>query len=98
MDETTEWYDDDEDGFSEQEGDCDDNDVLKFPGADEQQNEQDDDCDGFIDEGSYNFDDDSDGFSELKAMDSTIAMTTTLGRFLAPSRIVTHVITIATTW
>ena len=30
-------------------------------------------------------------------MDSTIAMTTTLGRFRAPSRIVTHVITIATT-
>jgi len=58
-------HDNDGDGFTPNQGDCnDDNDAI-FPGADEQPNEIDDDCDGTVDEGTINYDDDGDGFSEV---------------------------------
>ncbi len=41
----------DEDGWSEDEGDCDDNDPDVNPGAEEACNGKDDDCDGEVDEG-----------------------------------------------
>lgn len=44
--------DDDEDGFSENEGDCDDSRSATYPGAFESCNERDDDCDGQMDEGA----------------------------------------------
>jgi hypothetical protein len=46
-----EWTDDDGDGYTEREGDCDDSDPDRHPGAIEICNEIDDDCDGEIDEG-----------------------------------------------
>ena len=77
IDEGTDWYDDDGDGVSERAGDCDDDlsdDVegepaanLIYPGAQENQNEVDDDCDGQIDEGFYTSDDDFDGFAEVES-------------------------------
>ena len=41
--------DDDGDGFSEEEGDCDDTDMTVYPGADEYCDETDSNCDGEID-------------------------------------------------
>lgn len=41
--------DDDHDGLSEAEGDCDDGDALIYPGAPERCNGVDDDCGGIID-------------------------------------------------
>ncbi|MBT3217790.1 MAG: hypothetical protein HN348_01755, partial [Proteobacteria bacterium] len=58
--------DDDLDGFSEEQGDCDDTDSDIYPGATELPNGLDDDCDGTIDEGTYLYDDDGDGFTELE--------------------------------
>ena len=52
--------DDDGDGFTENQGDCDDSDPSINPIADEVENGIDDDCNGQIDEG----DDDGDGFTE----------------------------------
>jgi hypothetical protein len=57
--------DNDGDGFTPNAGDCDDNNDEVFPGALEQPNERDDDCDGTIDEGTINFDDDGDGYAEV---------------------------------
>ena len=56
--------DDDLDGYSESEGDCDDADSSVHPGATEYANEVDDDCDGEIDEGTLTVDDDGDGYAE----------------------------------
>ena len=44
-------------------GDCDD-DPLIHPDEEELDNGYDDNCNGFVDEGSENFDDDRDGFAE----------------------------------
>ena len=67
IDENTEWFDDDGDGFSEREGDCDDdteNSESIYPEAEEIDNGVDDNCDGRIDEGFDSWDDDGDGYSE----------------------------------
>jgi hypothetical protein len=57
--------DNDSDGFSESEGDCDDADQSVAPGATEYFNERDDDCDGLVDEGTEGYDDDGDGYVEV---------------------------------
>ncbi|MFH1129695.1 MAG: putative metal-binding motif-containing protein, partial [Pseudomonadota bacterium] len=51
----------DEDGFDTN-VDCDDNDKLVHPGAEERENCIDDDCDGETDEGTPNWDADRDGY------------------------------------
>jgi hypothetical protein len=58
--------DNDGDGFTEIEGDCDDTDEDVFPGAYELINEVDDDCNGHIDDGTMAYDDDGDGYSEYE--------------------------------
>lgn len=56
--------DNDGDGFTEEQGDCDDTSSANKPGASEVEDNFDNDCDGSIDEGTNNFDDDGDGWSE----------------------------------
>ena len=58
-------HDNDGDGFTPNQGDCNDNSDTVHPGAEELPNGIDDDCDGTIDEGTINYDDDGDGFSEV---------------------------------
>ncbi len=71
-------YDDDGDGFTEEEGDCDDHDAAVSPGIPEACNGIDDDCDGEVDQGmdghvthialdgtSDCVDDDGDGYAEI---------------------------------
>ncbi len=57
-------YDQDGDGFGWCANDCDDLDASAHPGAAEQIDGIDNDCDGLIDEGTTAYDDDGDGFSE----------------------------------
>jgi hypothetical protein len=57
--------DDDEDGWTERQGDCDDTDADVHPNAPEVDNDVDDDCDGLVDEGTPTYDDDADGWTEL---------------------------------
>jgi hypothetical protein len=57
--------DDDGDGFTETQGDCDDTDGSVYPGAEEFYNDRDDDCDDIVDEGTQGYDDDGDGYSEI---------------------------------
>ena len=57
--------DDDADGFSACGGDCDDADPSVFPGATEYLDDDDNDCDGTVDEGTEAYDDDGDGVTEL---------------------------------
>lgn len=65
VDEGTNDYDDDGDGYTENEGDCDDSNPEVNPGAEEiVGNNIDDDCDGGTDSGTDGTDDDEDGFSE----------------------------------
>ncbi len=71
VDEDTILSDDDGDGFTEAQGDCDDAVDTTYPGAPEdgglgndQGNGVDDDCDGVTDEGTDDFDDDGDGYTE----------------------------------
>ena len=64
-----ELFDDDNDGFTEDEGDCNDANPFVFPGAEEICNTEDDDCDGFIDDepvdgGPWYFDEDGDGYGD----------------------------------
>ena len=56
--------DDDGDGFTENQGDCDDNDPTVSPSQSEVENGIDDNCDSVIDEGTNAYDDDGDGYSE----------------------------------
>lgn len=57
--------DQDEDGYTSNQGDCDDNNPAVNPGANEIANGIDDDCNGAIDDaGSPDSDDDGDGFTE----------------------------------
>ena len=58
--------DDDGDGYSEEEGDCDDTNSAIYPGAEEYYNDIDDDCDDIIDEDTVASDDDGDGQTELE--------------------------------
>jgi len=48
IDEGTDLFDDDGDGYSEQSGDCDDSNPLRHPAAAEACDDIDDDCDGFF--------------------------------------------------
>jgi hypothetical protein len=57
--------DDDGDGWTEDQGDCNDGDGSVHPNAPEIYNERDDDCDGVIDDGTAGYDDDGDGVTEL---------------------------------
>lgn len=57
-------YDRDGDGWTGCAGDCDDGDASVWPGAPEEPDGVDDDCDGIVDEGTSAFDDDGDGLSE----------------------------------
>ena len=56
--------DDDGDGYTEDQGDCDDTNSAIYPGAPEYENGLDDDCDGLVDDETDSYDDDGDGFSE----------------------------------
>ena len=64
VDEGTECYDDDGDGYTEIGGDCDDGDLTVNPNTIEICDGVDEDCDGVIDDGTPCVDDDGDGFSE----------------------------------
>ena len=65
VDEGTECYDDDGDGYTELGGDCDDADPALNPNAIETCDGADQDCDGVPDDGTECFDDDGDGYTEL---------------------------------
>ena len=78
IDEGTAVFDDDGDGLSEASGDCDDSDLNVYPGAPEDGGAgtnlgdgADNDCDGFIDEGTLSVDDDGDGYCETSCTDGS---------------------------
>ena len=56
--------DTDGDGYTPNEGDCDDTDPYTYPGANELADGVDNDCDGTADEGTELYDDDGDGYCE----------------------------------
>jgi len=56
--------DEDGDGWTVEDGDCDDHNSAVNPDAEEVVDGVDNDCDGFVDEGTDTFDDDGDGWSE----------------------------------
>ena len=58
--------DNDGDGLSEDDGDCNDENPNISPNTVETLNGLDDDCDGRVDNGTTGFDDDGDGYSELE--------------------------------
>jgi hypothetical protein len=66
IDDETEGYDDDGDGWSEAQGDCDDTEALVSPDATEVVDGRDNDCDGIVDEGGPGYDDDGDGYLEVE--------------------------------
>jgi hypothetical protein len=57
-------YDRDGDGFTTCGGDCDDDDATIHPGAIEQPDGNDTDCDGIPDDGTSGYDDDGDGYCD----------------------------------
>ena len=57
--------DDDGDGYTPSDGDCDDTEPTIHPGAPEDPNGVDDDCDGDVDEGTDLYVDDGDGYTEV---------------------------------
>ncbi|MBN92818.1 MAG: hypothetical protein CL928_01945 [Deltaproteobacteria bacterium] len=61
IDDGTECFDDDGDGYSEEEDDCDDNNAATNPAASEICDAQDNDCNGLTDDGITCADDDADG-------------------------------------
>ena len=65
VDEGTDCYDDDGDGYTELGGDCADVDPALHPGAIEVCDGVDQDCDGTVDDGTECYDDDGDGYTEL---------------------------------
>lgn len=58
-------FDNDFDGFTEEEGDCDDTLSTTSPNGVEVPDEIDNDCDGIIDEETDAYDDDGDGYAEM---------------------------------
>jgi hypothetical protein len=56
--------DNDGDGFTEEQGDCNDADGSVGPTATEYYNGRDDDCDGVVDNDTEGYDDDGDGYTE----------------------------------
>ncbi|MDP2306221.1 MAG: putative metal-binding motif-containing protein [Pseudomonadota bacterium] len=66
IDDGTDWYDDDQDGYSERQGDCDDANRLVSPASTETSDGVDNDCDGVLDEGGPDHDDDVDGTLEVE--------------------------------
>ncbi len=56
--------DEDNDGWTVDDGDCDDHNAYTYPGAPEIADHLDNDCDGHVDENTDNHDDDGDGYSE----------------------------------
>jgi hypothetical protein len=65
-------HDDDLDGYTEAEGDCDDTDPSVRPGGTEVGNGVDDDCDGDVDEGTVYFDDDGDCACEEDSCEGSV--------------------------
>ncbi|MFM7201859.1 MAG: MopE-related protein, partial [Myxococcota bacterium] len=53
-------------GYVAQNGDCNDNDSTVNPGASEELDGEDDNCNGVIDEGTEGYDDDGDGYAEIQ--------------------------------
>ncbi|MBM3271566.1 MAG: hypothetical protein FJZ01_28355 [Candidatus Sericytochromatia bacterium] len=64
VDDHTALFDDDGDGFTEAEGDCDDARAIAFPGATETIDGRDEDCDTLVDDETTAYDDDGDGYTE----------------------------------
>ena len=64
IDENTQGYDDDGDGYTELAGDCNDADNGVYPNATETCDSVDQDCNGIIDNDTICYDDDGDGYTE----------------------------------
>jgi len=69
-------FDDDRDGYSEDDGDCDDTTLSTFPGGTEVVDWEDNDCDGLADESTRAYDDDGDGYCEGHLDDSGVRICT----------------------
>ncbi|MSP54235.1 MAG: choice-of-anchor D domain-containing protein [Myxococcales bacterium] len=65
IDEGSDGYDDDGDGVTEGDGDCNDYNDASYPGAPERGDGVDNDCDSTVDEGTALYDDDGDGYAEV---------------------------------
>ncbi|MDP2305281.1 MAG: MopE-related protein, partial [Pseudomonadota bacterium] len=65
VDEGTEAFDDDGDGWTELEGDCDDAAIQAFPDAQEAVDGVDGDCNGLVDDRTVVYDDDHDSWTEV---------------------------------